>query len=160
MCIDDLLDDCEAEPRVLAPPAASSHRLKSFEDPITILGCDPRSSIADDDLPAIQHRFDFDCDVALRFGVHVLNRVSDQVRKKLVEPGSVAENGGRIFGKSKLDVLFVESALQLGKDLLQDRPWVDVDTTMRGLFDSGKIEHVMQKSLHVSARLLDPIDEM
>ena len=78
----------------------------------------------------------------------------------MISPGSVAENGGRIFGKSKLDVLFVESALQLGKDLLQDRPWVDVDTTMRGLFDSRKIEHVMQQSLHVLARLLDPIHEM
>ena len=114
---------------------------------------------AQDRWRAAWHRaLDFDATRALL--IHVVDRVSDQIREELIEACLITEKSGRILRKPEFDVVFIELEFQLRVQLVENGPRLDENPTLVGLSDSRELQHVIEQLLHMPTGLLDAIHEM
>ncbi len=88
----DLLDDGEPDSGAPSPILRRPETLECLEYLLVILGVDSASGIAHGDVTNISFLEYRNCDARLLASPHVIDRVSDQIREDLVEPGAVAKN--------------------------------------------------------------------
>ncbi len=160
MEFDDLLDDREAEPAISPFARHATRDFEDAENSCLVLRLDSRPVVDDLDLPSIGNRFDLDPDSRAKISVHVLNRVADQIRKELIEPGPVEEQGGRIFGELECNPLLIELDLQLRTQLVEDGRRIHWDAKLRCRAESGQLEHVVEQFVHMPGGLVDSAEEV
>ncbi len=156
----DLLDDGESDSGARSPILRRSETLECLEYLLVMLGVDSAAGVAHGDVRHISLLEDRNCDARLLAGPHVIDRVSDQIREDLVEPGAIAKNQRRILRKHQLDAGGVEPWLEFRLQLMEHGRRIDQCFPLTRLSDSRKLQQVVDQILHRSARLFDPIDEM
>ncbi len=99
----DLLDDGESNSGARSPIPRRPETLECLEYLLVILGVDSAAGIAHGDVADISFLEDRNRDARSLAGPHVIDRVSDQIRENLVEPGAIAKNERGIMRKLQFD---------------------------------------------------------
>ena len=88
----DLLDDGESYSGARSPILRRAETLECLEYLLVMLRVDSATGVAHGDVTNISLLEYRNCDSGLLASPHVIDRVSDQIREDLVEPGAIAEN--------------------------------------------------------------------
>ena len=92
VCFGDLLDDGESNSSARSPILRRPETLEGLEYLLVVLGVDSAAGVTHGDVTEISLLENRNCDARLFACPHVVDRVSDQIREDLVEPGAIAEN--------------------------------------------------------------------
>ena len=156
----DLLDDGEANPAARSPIARRPEALECLEHLLVMLGIDSTAGVADRDATLPSSLSDRNGDARLLAGPHVVDRISDQIRKDLIEPDAIAIDERGIMRKLEFDAGGVEPRLEFRLQLVEHGCRIDQRLSLARLADARKLQQVVDQIFHRSTGLLDPIDEM
>ena len=108
----DLLDDGESDSRARPPILPRAEALERLEYLFVMLEVDSTAGIAHGDVPDVSILDDRNRDARSLAGSHVIDRVTDQIRENLIEPGAGAVHERGVRRKLQLDPSDFETLLE------------------------------------------------